>query len=118
VAVDPGFLKTQWEAFSSAPVPAMLFLAVGAVAAWWLKSTVAKGQIDALKEKHAVLEERASLAAAMAQPTIERAVETDEKGNVKPPAKPSEPDISNEAPVSALMNSVGLLTCICLSRGR
>jgi tetratricopeptide (TPR) repeat protein len=92
VDVDPGFLKTQWDAFSNAPVPAMLFLALGAMGAWWLKSTVAKGQIEALKEKRAVAEERARLAADKVQPAVEKVPETDEKGNVKPPAKPSTPE--------------------------
>ena len=87
--VDVGFLKTQWDAFSSAPVPAMLFLAVGAIAAWWLKSAVDKGQIDALKERHGILEERARLMADKAQPTIEESIQTDDKGNVKPPTKAS-----------------------------
>lgn len=70
--MDAGFLKTQWDAFWNAPVPAMLFLAVGAIAAWWLKNTVDKGQIDALKEKHGVLEERARLIADKVAPTVEK----------------------------------------------
>jgi tetratricopeptide (TPR) repeat protein len=87
--MDAGFLKTQWDAFWNAPVPAMLFLAVGAIAAWWLKSTVDKGQIDALKEKHGVLEERARLIVDKVPLTVEKPLETDDKGNVKPPEKPS-----------------------------
>ena len=58
-------------------------------AAWWFRGTVDKGQIQALKEKYGVAEERARLAADKAQPAREQALDTDEKGNVKPPEKPS-----------------------------
>jgi hypothetical protein len=52
-------LKTQWDAFSSNPVPTLILIALAATASWWLKSVVDKGQIEALRVKHAVLEERA-----------------------------------------------------------
>jgi hypothetical protein len=84
--MDVSLLKTQWDAFSSHPVPAIIFIAVAASASWWLKNAIDKGQIEALKAKHAVLEERARLAADKVQPVINNALETDEKGNVKPPS--------------------------------
>jgi hypothetical protein len=82
-------LKTQWDAFSSNPVPTLILIALAATASWWLKSVVDKGQIEALRVKHAVLEERARLATDKISPVTERVTETDEKGNVKPPSIPT-----------------------------
>ena len=90
--MDAAFLKTQWDAFWSAPVPAVLFLAIGAIAAWWLRNHVDKGQINALKERLGVSEERARLAADRVPPTADKPVETDDKGNVKPPEQPNAPE--------------------------
>jgi tetratricopeptide (TPR) repeat protein len=90
--MDVSLLKTQWDAFSSNPVPAMIFIAVAASSAWWLKSHIDKEQIEALKAKHAVLEERARLAADKVPLTEDKSLETDDKGNVKPPEKPSAPE--------------------------
>jgi len=93
-------LQRQLDALLSAPVPTILSAAAVAVGAWWLKGTVDKGQIEGLQQKNAALDERVRLAADKAQPTVERAVETDEKGNVKPPTKPSELDTSTEEQIS------------------
>ena len=102
--MDVSLLKTQWDAVLSNPVPTLIFIGLAAAAAWWFKSTVDKGQIEALKgqiealrAKHDVLEAR--LDSNKAQPEAEKALETDEKGNVKPPdttpSTPETPPIEN-----------------------
>ena len=74
-----------------APFPSLLFLAIWAVAAWWLKKNIDQGQMDGLKSKHNALEERVRLAEEKALPTVAAgALQTDDKGNVKPPYTPTE----------------------------
>jgi hypothetical protein len=61
------FLQKQWEAFLSAPVPTVLFLALGAIAAWWLRGAIDKGETEGLRGKVDALEERLRLAGDKAQ---------------------------------------------------
>jgi hypothetical protein len=91
-----GVLQTQFNVFLRAPFPAISLLALGAIPTWWFSRTVYKGEREALKANISVTEERVRLAADKAIPVVEKAVETDEKGNVKPPAKSIAPETPAE----------------------
>jgi hypothetical protein len=69
--MDTDFWKRQLDALLSAPVPTLFFLAVGAIAAWWLRGSVDKGEINGLRARVNVLEERLRLAADQAQTAVE-----------------------------------------------
>jgi len=92
--MDPSFWKIQWDALSSNPGPTTIFAVLVAIGTWWFRKHIDNGQIeglksqnDALKEKHAVLEAR--LASEKVRPEAQKILETDQKGNVKPPEPPS-----------------------------
>jgi hypothetical protein len=65
--MDGDFWKRQWDVFLSAPVPSLFFLAIGAIAAWWFRGTVGRGEINELNARIAALEERLRLAADRVQ---------------------------------------------------
>jgi hypothetical protein len=63
--MDTAFWQKQLDAFLAAPLASLIFLAVGAVCAWWFRGTTVQSQIEggkAQSESHkaqiAVLEER------------------------------------------------------------
>jgi hypothetical protein len=58
----PDFWTRQYMAFVSAPVACLAFVAIGALAGWWLKGRVAEGQINGLQAQNAALNERLTLA--------------------------------------------------------
>ena len=67
--MDADFWRRQWEAFVSAPVASLMFLALGLGAAWWFRgsmdqreTTGLRAQIGALKQQINVLEQRLKLA--------------------------------------------------------
>jgi hypothetical protein len=64
-AMDPDFWRRQLQAFISAPIPCVVFLVIGCVAAWWFRGSVDRGetrglraQIDGLREQINALEQR------------------------------------------------------------
>jgi septal ring factor EnvC (AmiA/AmiB activator) len=65
--MDANFWMRQWGAFLAAPVPTLLFLALGAIAAWWFRGAMDDGEIRGLKAQVQALEERLRLAADRAQ---------------------------------------------------
>jgi hypothetical protein len=75
--MDTDFWRRQWEAFSSAPIACVGFLAVGAVAAWWFRGSVDQGetkrlraQVEGLREQINALEQRLKLAGELEQTAI------------------------------------------------
>lgn len=60
--MDATFWQKQWDAFIAAPIASLIFLVVGAVAAWWFRGKTMGGERDALKAHIASLEERHRLA--------------------------------------------------------
>ena len=64
---DPAFWQRQLDAFTAAPVPFVIALALGAGGAWWLRGTVVQGEVTGLRERNAVLEERLRLGAEKVQ---------------------------------------------------
>jgi hypothetical protein len=85
--MDPDFWRRQWEAFSSAPVACVVFLVVGAVAAWWFRRSVDQGeikglraQIGGLKEQISALEQRLKLAGEQEQVAMKATQSLREEG--------------------------------------
>jgi hypothetical protein len=68
--IDPDFWRRQWEAFSSAPIACLGFLAVGAVAAWWFRGSVDQRETKGLRAQIDVLEQRVKLATEQEQAAI------------------------------------------------
>jgi hypothetical protein len=68
--MDPDFWRRQWEAFSSAPIACVGFLAVGAVAAWWFRGSVDQGETKGLRAQIDALEQRLKLATEQEQAAI------------------------------------------------
>jgi outer membrane murein-binding lipoprotein Lpp len=67
--MDLDFLRRQWEAFVSAPAASLIFLAFGAVGAWWFRGSVDSGeikglkaQVEGLREQIKTFEQRLNLA--------------------------------------------------------
>jgi hypothetical protein len=60
------FWQRQLDALIAAPLPSLIFLALGAVAAWWLSSTMWKARLAAAHERIGSIEERLKLAAEQA----------------------------------------------------
>jgi len=69
--MDTAFWQRQLDMLLAAPLPSLIFLALGAIAAWWLSSTVWRGRLDAAHERVAALEERLRLAAEQARQSKE-----------------------------------------------
>src|SRR4029450_1363536 len=61
--MNTAFWQRQLHAFLAAPLPSLVFLALGAIAAWWLSSTIWKARLAAAHERLTVFEERLKLAA-------------------------------------------------------
>src|SRR4051812_33274820 len=59
--MDAAFWQKQLDAFLAAPMPSLVFLALGAIAAWWLRGTVMQGELSAARERVTVVEERCGL---------------------------------------------------------
>jgi hypothetical protein len=67
--VDADFWLRQWAALVNAPVPCLIFLALGLAGAWWFRGSVDHGetrglraQIEGLKEQINAWEQRLKLA--------------------------------------------------------
>ena len=65
--MNTAFWQRQLDAFLAAPLPSLVFLALGAIAAWWLCSTIWKARLAAAHERVSVFEERLKLAAEQSQ---------------------------------------------------
>jgi hypothetical protein len=65
--MNTAFWQRQLDAFLAAPLPSLVFLALGAIAAWWLSSTIWKARLAAAHERLSVFEERLKLAAEQSQ---------------------------------------------------
>jgi hypothetical protein len=72
--VDADFWLRQWAAFVNAPVPCLIFLALGLAGAWWFRGSVDQGetrglraQIEGLKEQINAWEQRLKLASEQEQ---------------------------------------------------
>ena len=65
--MNTAFWQRQLDAFLAAPLPSLVFLALGAIAAWWLSSTIWKARLAAAHERVSVFEERLKLAAEQSQ---------------------------------------------------
>jgi murein L,D-transpeptidase YcbB/YkuD len=75
--VDADFWLRQWAAFVNAPVPCLIFLALGLAGAWWFRGSVDQGetrglraQIEGLKEQINAWEQRLKLASEQEQAAI------------------------------------------------
>lgn len=77
--MDAAFWQKQLDAFLAAPMPSLVFLALGAIAAWWLRGTVMQGELSAARERVTVVEERLRLAAEQVQlaEKVRQQLETD-----------------------------------------
>jgi len=69
--MDATFWQRQLDTFLAAPLPSLVFLALGAIAARWLSSTVWKARLAAAHERVVTLEERLRLAAEQARQSKE-----------------------------------------------
>ena len=65
--MNTAFWQRQLDAFVAAPLPSLVFLALGAIAAWWLSSMIWKARLAAAHERVSVFEERLKLAAEQSQ---------------------------------------------------
>jgi hypothetical protein len=52
------FWLRQWQAFTQAPVACLFFVALGAVAAWWLRKSVDQGKAEGLEAQNQGLREQ------------------------------------------------------------
>jgi hypothetical protein len=68
---DVGFWQQQWDTLISNTVPSLIFLGIGASAAWWFRGATKDGEINELKERVNALEERRQLA-------LDKAIEREE----------------------------------------
>jgi len=64
---DAGFWQQQWDTLVSNTVPSLIFLGIGASAAWWFRGATKEGEINGLKTRIDVLDERLALAADKVQ---------------------------------------------------
>src|SRR4051794_24541485 len=71
--MDLSFWQKQLDALIAAPLPCLMFLALGLIAAWWFRGSVMRGEVNALRERNTVLEERQRLAAEQSQHSKEEA---------------------------------------------
>jgi hypothetical protein len=69
--MDTAFWQRQLDALLAAPLPSLIFLALGTIATWWLSSTIWKARLAAAHERVGALEERLRLVAEQARQSKE-----------------------------------------------
>ena len=88
--------RAAWAVLSAYPDLFIVAVALSAAAAWWLRSAIGKGQVDALNARIGALEERLRLAADKFQSMSE------ERGRLEAEVRKLDTQIEDKMPVYAL----------------